>query len=167
MYKGISRIDSAAKRQHSWLARYRAADRIITKQFSDKSYGGKAKSLRAAQRWLEAQRRIHPPGRSLEEFPPFQLQPVRSNTGIRGISRTHDYARHDRSIKQECFSVAYSEDGKRGCAKFYLHHYDSEEEALAAAVEFRRQKEQAMVDAWRREQANARQVEPPPHLGRL
>jgi hypothetical protein len=154
MFKGISRIDSPAKRQHSWLARYRAADRMISKQFSDKSYGGKTKALRAAQRWLEAQRRVHPPGRSLEEFPPFQLQPVRSNTGIRGISRTYDHARRDRSVKLECFSVTYSEGGKRGCTKFYLHNYETEAEALADAIAFRRQKEQAMVADWRRAQAS-------------
>jgi hypothetical protein len=153
MYKGISRIDSAAKRQHSWLARYRSANGLITKQFADKRYGGRAKSLRAAQHWLEAQRWLHEPGRSKDEFPPFQLQRVRSNTGIKGISRTHDYARRNRTIKQECFSVTYSANGKRGCAKFYLHNYESEEAALAAAVAFRRQKEQEMVARWQQERA--------------
>jgi len=153
MHKGISRIDSEAKRQHSWFARYRAADRMISKQFSDKRYGSTEKALRAAQHWLYAQSRLHPPGRTAEEFPPFQLQPTRSNTGIKGISRTHDRARRDRSIKQECFSVTYSVQGVRGCKKFYLHDYATEAEALADAVAFRKEKEQEMLAAWRRERA--------------
>jgi hypothetical protein len=131
MPRGISRVDSAKKRQHSWLARYYAADRIITKQFADGRYGSKEKAFKAAQEWLAEQKKIHPARRSQLEYAPFQLQKPRSNTGILGISRTYDYARHDKSIKQECFAVAYSDQGVRGCKKFYIHHYVDEQEALA------------------------------------
>jgi hypothetical protein len=151
MPKGISRIDSPKKRQHSWLARYGAVDRIITKQFSDGQYGSKAKALKAAKEWLAEQQALHPARRSRSDYAPFQLQKVRSNTGILGISRTHDYARRDRSVKLECFSVAYSDQGVRACKKFYIDNYADEAEALADAINFRREKEREMLAWWRKQ----------------
>jgi len=158
MSKGISRVDSAAKRQHSWLTRHYTETKTITKQFSDGSYGSKAKALQAAQAWLREQRKLHPARRSLEDYAPFQFHKARSNTGILGISRTHDYARHDRSIKQAVFSVAYSDEGVRNCKKFYIHNYADEEEALADAVRFRREKEREMLAYWRRRQRQQAQA---------
>ncbi len=151
MYKGISRIDSIAKRQHSWLARHYTKDRIITKQFSDRVHGSKTKALKEARRWLEEQRRLYPARPSADELAPFQRQKVRSNTGIMGISRTHDYARYDRSVKQPVFSGGYSDRGVRGCKKFFINSYPSEEEALADAIQFRREKEREMLEWWKKQ----------------
>lgn len=151
MIKGISRIDSVKKRQHSWMARYYAADRIITKQFADKSHGSKTKALQAAKAWLVEQSKLHPARPSADDLAPFQRQKPRSNTGIMGVTRTYVYARHDRSIRYEVFSVAYSDQGVRGCKKFYIDQYIDEEAALADAVAFRRKKEQEMLAYWQRQ----------------
>ena len=93
MAKGISRVDSERKRQHSWLARYYTQDGIITKQFSDSVYGSKVKAFAAARAWLAEQKTLHPRRRSLDEYAPFQLRKPRSNTGILGITRTFATAR--------------------------------------------------------------------------
>lgn len=151
--KGISRIDSTHKRQHAWLARHYTEGETITKQFTDSKYGGKRQALAAARAWLAQQRKERPSRPRPEELAPFQRQKVRSNTGIMGISRTYDYARHDRSVKLENFSVAYSERGVRGNKKFYIHHYADEREALAEAIKFRREKEREMLAEWRQRQA--------------
>lgn len=149
--KGINRVDNDAHHQHGWLARHFIDGKKITRQFADKKYGDRVKSLQAAREWLAEQYQLQP-GRPREKYAPFQRCKPRSNTGILGISKTHDYARHDRSIKQEVFSVAYSEDGQRRCKKFYVHHYTDEREALADAVVFRKEKEREMLEAWKRKQ---------------
>ncbi len=149
--KGINRVENEAHHQKGWLARHFLDGKKITRQFADKKYGDSKKSLQAALEWLQEQYQLNP-GRPRELYAPFQRVKPRSNTGILGISKTHDYARHDRSIKQEVFSVAYSEDGQRRCKKFYIHHYVDEREALADAILFRKEKEREMLEYWKRQQ---------------
>jgi hypothetical protein len=149
--KGINRVDNDAHHQHGFLARHFVDGEKITRQFSDKKYGGAEGAFKAAQEWLTEQAALRP-ARTWETHAPFQRSRPRSNTGILGISRTHDYARHDRSLKQEVFSVAFSDQGVRNCKKFYIHHYTDERDALADAIAFRKEKEREMLEYWKKKQ---------------
>lgn len=47
--RGISRIDQPSKHTFGWYVRVRVADKVHSKFFPDNKFGGKGKSLRAAQ----------------------------------------------------------------------------------------------------------------------
>jgi hypothetical protein len=51
--KGISRIDSEACRTYGWYVRARFNGKVVSKLFSDKKHGGKAKALMKARRFYK------------------------------------------------------------------------------------------------------------------
>ena len=152
--EGVSR--AVSNRAAGWLVRlYLPYKNTLAKFFSDRPHGGKKLALAAAQRQLQQWQRQYPERGRL----PFRSQPLKSNKlGVNGISET--YHRSGRTgEKLPCFSVYYKLGGQRCTKCFYLHLYDSRQEALAEAVAFRKAMEKEMLKEWKqtkRAQARAR-----------
>lgn len=84
--------------------------------FSYKQYGGARPALSAAVKWRDIQKK---------KLPPPMKRPVRSNTGIRGISRVTKYdkryhrtyvmygvyyPKNSKAWSNKCFSVGYEDE---------------------------------------------------------
>ena len=135
--EGISRIDS--RNTHGWFVRiYYNALQEHRKFFSDGKHGEKKEALDVAKRYREEYKRKNPPPKKY----PFRVERIRSNTsGVNGISETFQRSSGG-GKKIPCFNVSWApRSGEHRCKRFYHNHYVSREEALKAAVEFRKEKE--------------------------
>jgi hypothetical protein len=152
--EGISR--AVSNRAVGWLVRlYLPYKNTLTKFFSDRQHGGKKLALTAAQRQLQQWQRQYPErGR-----PPFYAQPMKHNKlGVNGVSETYQRVKST-GEKIPCFSVYYKLGEQRCTKRFYLHHYDSRQAALADATAFRQAMEKVMWKEWqsaKRAQARAK-----------
>lgn len=110
-----------------------------SRYFSHRKYGGKRKSLKAAIKWRDEIKLQHP----------HKMQrSVKSNTGIRGVSRTVKYDK-----RRDTYYVSYSAhfkngDGSPNNKTFFVGDIEriteSEElKALRAAKRFRKQYEKS------------------------
>lgn len=82
--KGISRIDQREKRTHGFFVRLCRRGKIYNGFFADKSYGSKAKALKAAQKcYDELQRKHKPMTRRLWS----QIPRRKGRSGIVGVQR--------------------------------------------------------------------------------
>jgi len=77
----------------------------------------------------------------IAEYLPFFTEPMKSNkTGVHGVSETFYSTRNGRKIPY--FSVFWAPiPNQRRNKRFYHHHFDSREEALQTAADFRKEKE--------------------------
>ena len=144
--EGISRID--AERAQGWYLRiYYSPNETHAKFFSDGVYGGQQNALKATLEYKEAYIRQNPPPPKL----PFKRKPIKTNTsGVNGVSETYTWSkRNQQGEKVPCFCVSWApEPNTHKTKKFYHHHYDSREEAFAAAVKFRQEKERERLKKW-------------------
>ncbi len=123
--------------KQGWRVRYRTNGVTIDKTFRDSKYGDdEHASLLAALAWRDEM---------LKKFPytPYRTKP-HNNTGFPGI--TESYRTNSKGEKIPCFYVAWRPyKGVRKRERFYHHDYDSREDALRAAIAFRKQKEQEIL----------------------
>ena len=82
---GISRIDSVRFRSHAWRVSLRRQRRVHVRNFSDKSYGGKAKALAAAKQYRDRFLKRYSP-LSRQEFSNAKRRNNRS--GITGVYKS-------------------------------------------------------------------------------
>lgn len=150
-FKNITRMDNIPKSTFGWLVRVYRHGKIFRKFFSDNPHGGKDAALEAALKWRDETIAQHP-----VEDVPFYTAPVSTNTtGVNGVSET--FHRSSNGKKLPCFTVFWSpRKGSRRRKRFYLHYFDTREEALEAAAAFRKEKEDEIR---RRYQARKYEVE--------
>lgn len=136
--KSISRMD--ARSTHGWFVRIYHRGKTHRKLFSDSIFGNQAAALQAAIAYRDEYLRKH----HIEDLPFFTL-PMKSNTtGVNGVSDTFHRTRNGRKIPY--FSVFWApKRNQRRHKRFYIHHYDSREDALQAATAFRKEKEQEIL----------------------
>jgi hypothetical protein len=105
-----------------------------SKYFSHNQYGGKRKALKAALAWRDEIR---------EKYKEKAKRPVKSNTGLRGISRTTKFDKR-RGITYVSYSVHFKDKkGHPNNKTFFVGDVDSitdkdEQKALRAAKKFRK-----------------------------
>lgn len=108
-----------------------------SKYFSHNQYGGKRKALKAALEWRDEIR---------EKYKEKAKRPVKSNTGLRGISRTTKYDKR-RGITYVSYSVHFKDKrGNPNNKTFFVGDINNisdkdEQKALRAAKKFRKQYE--------------------------
>ena len=136
--KSISRLD--ARSTHGWFVRIYHRGKTHRKLFSDSVYGSQEAALQEAISYRDDYLRTN----HIEDLPFFTL-PMKSNTtGANGVSETFHRSRNGRKIPY--FSVFWApKRNQRRHKRFYLHHYDSREDALQAATAFRKEKEQEIL----------------------
>lgn len=134
--RGISRIDS--RNTHGWFVRVYRDGHIHSKMFSDGLHGGRQEALEASVRYHREYESKHPRSYISTRI---RQRPQKNNTsGVVGVSDTYCWSRSGEKIL--CFGVTWRpRRNVTRCKKFYYHHYDSREAALAAAVEFRKARE--------------------------
>lgn len=136
--KGISRMDF--DNTHGWFVRIYHRGSTHRKLFSDSIHGSQDSALNAAIAYRDEYLRKH----HIDDLPFFTF-PMKSNTsGVNGVSETFHRSRNGRKIPY--FSVFWApKRNKRRNKRFYIHHYDSRENALQAATAFRKEKEQEIL----------------------
>ncbi len=132
--KGISRIDSGST--HGWFVRGYRFGKTHSRLFSDKKWGGREKSLAAANAFREellsklAQLPHQPRARRLV------FRDSRNTTGVLGVCRT--VKRGPGNVLNECYSVSWRPSpGVQKCTSFSIRKY-GEEKAFKLAVRHRR-----------------------------
>ena len=131
---GISRIDDEIYRTHAWRVSLRRQNKLLVKNFPDKTYGGKRKALLAAKAHRD---------QVIDQYPPTTRQqfcnaPRRHNTsGIPGVYRyAKRYKLKDGCIKEIWYWEAHwpaKKPGDFGKATFSIQRY-GEKQAKALAV---------------------------------
>ena len=136
--KGISRMDAGST--HGWFLRVYQRGEVYRKFFSDSVFGSGEAALQAAIAHRDVYVREHQ-----IEYLPFFTAPMKSNTtGVHGVSET--FQRTSSGEKIPCFSVFWApRRNERRTKRFYIHHFDSREETLQAAAEFRKEKEHEIL----------------------
>ena len=136
--KGISRMDAGST--HGWFLRVYQRGEVYRKFFSDSVFGSGEAALQAAIAHRDAYVREHQ-----IKYLPFFTAPMKSNTtGAQGVSET--FQRTSNGEKIPCFSVFWApRRNERRTKRFYIHHYNSREEALQTADEFRKEKEREIL----------------------
>ena len=136
--KGISRMDTGSTR--GWFLRVYQRGEVYRKFFSDSVFGSGEAALQAAIAHRDAYVREHQ-----IEYLPFFTAPMKSNTtGVHGVSETFQCTSSGEKIP--CFSVFWApRRNERRTKRFYIHHFDSREETLQAAAEFRKEKEREIL----------------------
>ena len=126
--KGFARVDSESTRTHGWLVRILRGTERRSQFFSDKTYGGKAKSKKRAEECYQAWvTEMAPPQSATNKVT------KRNSSGIVGVHMsTESDARYP-----DCKYVSYiaswkTEDGKRRNIRFLINKY-GKKAALALA----------------------------------
>ena len=142
--KGISRIDS--RQTHGWFVRVYREGNIHSKMFSDGVHGGREKALEIAQKYKEEYEHDHPPSLINQRL---RLKPLKSNkTGVPGVSETFGWRQGNRNDKMPCFCVSWVPTPYKPRSKqFYFATYGDRESAFEAAVKFRKEKEQEIIES--------------------
>ncbi len=149
--KGISRIDS--KGTHGWFVRiYMRHRQVVSKLFSDNKWGGKDQALKKAIHFRDSYdipEHLQPIRLSRR----YLIDPPRNNkTGVVGVCKTFERGSGGKGKKLPCFGVSWvPQPGRPKNKKFFISHYNSEDEAFQAAVQFRKEKE-AEIDQQNRKQ---------------
>ena len=117
--KGFARVDSEATRTHGWLVRILRGTERRSRFFSDKTYGGKAKSKKHAEECYQAWvAEMAPPQSATNKVT------KRNSSGTVGVHMsTESDARYP-----DCKYVSYiaswkTEDGKRRNIRFLINKY--------------------------------------------
>jgi hypothetical protein len=136
--KGISRIDT--KDTHGWFVRAYHDGKTHSRFFSDNPHGGRDKASKKAIAYRDKYYRDH----NIQHLPFFTKPMPQNTTGINGVSETYQRARNGTKIP--CFSVFWAPyPNVRKTKRFYFHHYNSREDALQAAAEFRKEREKEIL----------------------
>jgi hypothetical protein len=132
--RGISRIRSKGA---GWLVRLYRNAKVISKLFSDGSFGDSDKSLQAAKEYYRQAQKEFPP----EQQPPYREKPLRNNrSGFNGICET--FSRTKKGKKIHCWNVSwYNPPNQLRSKKFYFHDEQERREALKEALQFRKDRE--------------------------
>ncbi|WP_373079546.1 hypothetical protein [Zhongshania sp.] len=133
---GISRIDDETYRTHAWRVSLRRQNKLIVKNFPDKTYGGKRKALTAAKSYRDEVVSQYPPTTRQQ----FCSTPRRHNTsGIPGVYRyAKRYKLKDGCVKELWYWEAHWPGKKPGDfekATFPIQYYGekgAKELAIAA-----------------------------------
>ena len=135
--KGISRIDS--RNTHGWFVRVYRDGKIHSKMFSDGVHGGRQTALERAIEYRDDYEHKNP---SKYINSRVRSKPQKNNkTGVIGVSETYSLSKNGRKLP--CFSVSWCpRKNFPRSKKFYHHQYASREEALKAAAEFRKAREE-------------------------
>jgi len=134
--KGVSRIDSAGT--HGWFVRVYQNGKTYSKLFSDGKHGGRKEALANAMKHRDTMT-VQLEWRRQRQSEPSPR--CRSNTGIRGVSKTHK--RNRDGSYTGYYSVSWVEHGVHKCKTFAIPRY-GDERALQLAKQFRKEKEQRM-----------------------
>jgi hypothetical protein len=141
--KGISRIDSEACRTYGWYVRARFDGKVISKLFSDKKYGGKAKALMKARRYYK---------RSLEKLIKKHSDlktdtlPVKTivtrnrknNTGVVGVQKITKH--NNGGTVYVAYRVNWTDKSGKSRNKFFSIDKFGNKEAFKLAREYRSEK---------------------------
>ncbi len=143
--KNITRIDS--NKTHGWYFRISIKNKMYSKLFSDLKYGGKEIALQKAIQYRDE----FLSSDLLKNRTPFRTKPTKRNTsGVIGVSETYTKETRGRSKgeKKPCFSVGWSpQPNVSRTKKFPFHRYGGREKALKAAVTFRKEKEEEILNS--------------------
>jgi hypothetical protein len=136
--KNISRMDYNST--HGWFVRIYHHGKVYRKLFSDSVFGSGDAALQAAITHRDIYVREH----QIEHLP-FFTEPMKSNkTGVHGVSETFYCTRSGEKVPY--FSVFWApRPNQRRNKRFYHHHFDSRDEALQVAAEFRKEKEEEIL----------------------
>lgn len=137
LQKASSGLKNISRRDKSWTVAIQRQNNTATHQFRDERYGGKEKALAMAIA-LRDKLSVMP----IEEFAVYceqrhekvQTEP-RGNNPYRNIQWKEP--RHNTSPSWTVYFK--NKDGEKKQKEFVVSHYDSKEDAFAAAVAFRRQ----------------------------
>jgi hypothetical protein len=132
--RGISRIHSKGA---GWLVRLYRNNKVISKFFSDGTFGDPDKSLRAAQAYYrKAEKEFPPPPK-----PPFREKPLRNNkSGFNGICETYSPTKKGGKVSRWAVSW-YNPPNKLHCKSFYFNDKQGRRQALKDAIKFRKDRE--------------------------
>ncbi len=128
--KGISRIDSGST--HGFQCRIYGR-RKRSRFFADRKHGGRRKALAAAKRWMDKHGDGTTGRRRFRDLPQSN-----NSTGYAGISRR--FNRLANGSMSWFYAVSYTDLATRRARsrKFFDSSYGSQQEALEAALAFRR-----------------------------
>jgi hypothetical protein len=128
--RGISRVHSKGV---GWLVRLYRNTKVISKFFSDGTFGDSDKSLRAAQAYYR-QLQIEFP---LVPKPPFREKPLRNNkSGFNGICETYSPTKKGGKVSRWTVSW-YNPPNQLHCKSFYFYDNQERKQALKEAIQFR------------------------------
>lgn len=137
--RGISRIDS--KSTHGWFVRHYRDGKAIGKFFSDGVHGGKPAALCVAKDYRDQYEQDNPPDPTRRRM--RKTLQRNNTTGVTGVSETHGRSHGGRGEIMPCFNVSWNpQPHVARSKKFFFSKYGSREEALEAAVAFRRVREE-------------------------
>ena len=142
-YKGVSRIDSPAKKMHGWYVRVRFNKQAKAKFIPDKQYGGKESALEEAVRWRDRMEKEL--GKPRTDWVIVGHNP-RNESGVVGVRRAvKKYKGKDGKVYlNEVYEVSWNAGReKKGRTSVSIRKY-GEAGAFRRACAIRRQKEQMM-----------------------
>jgi len=135
--RNIRRFDDDVRNTHAWLVQVQRGNKIETKMFSDCTYGGKRRALRAA---LKLRNELL--AQELFEHQIWRRTLLRKNntSGIPGVAR-YDQLANPRTGKRAVFWMAswIDEKGVGRKRKFSVFRYGEEEAKQLAIAEREKQ----------------------------
>lgn len=139
--KGISRIDSEACRTYGWYVRARFQGKVISKLFSDRKYGGKAKALMKARRFykksMEKLVRKHS-DLATNKIPVKTIvsKNKRNNTGVVGVQKIE--RKNYGGTVYQAYRVNWTERSGKSRTKFFSIDKHGDKKAFALACQHRK-----------------------------
>lgn len=140
--RGISRIDSEVCRTYGWYVRARFNGKVISKLFSDKKYGGKAKALMKARRYYK--KSFETLIKKYSDFNPNKVpakiivsQNRKNNTGVVGVQKITKH--NSGGTVYVAYRVNWTDKTGKSRNKFYSVEKWGDKKAFKLAREYRRQ----------------------------
>jgi hypothetical protein len=117
--KGCSRVDYDITNAHGWLVRIKRGETRLSKFFSDSTFGGKAKSMKAAkecyEKWVSE---LPPPDTSAGKLT------SRNTSGVVGVHYSHDVDSRYPGCQYESYIASWLDsDGRRRNMRFSVNKY--------------------------------------------
>jgi hypothetical protein len=117
--KGCSRVDYDITNAHGWLVRIKRGETRLSKFFSDSTYNGKAKSMKAAkecyEKWVSE---LPPPDTSAGKLT------SRNTSGVVGVHYSHDVDSRYPGCQYESYIASWlDENGRRRNMRFSVNKY--------------------------------------------
>jgi hypothetical protein len=141
--KGISRIDSEACRTYGWYVRARFQGKVISKLFSDRKYGGKAKALMKARRFykksMEKLVRKHS-DIATDKIPVKTIvsKNKRNNTGVVGVQKIE--RKNYGGTVYQAYRVNWTDRSGKSRTKFFSIDKHGDKKAFVMACQHRKDK---------------------------
>lgn len=135
--KGISRMDYPKTGTHGWLVRVRKEAYQKSKFFSDRTWGGKWKSLAKSKRWRDAAQRTLDRTNDPKKLKMFTVRKGWGNTAVTGVHA---------NLHENSFLVTYGGSGSKKRTQATFHYIPSNVATVfMEAVAFRKSLEHASV----------------------